>query len=121
LVILNRQPKVTLVLIGNKFEDIAGLPSRAKSSLQALPIKFDGYSVEVAKKILMERIERAFQLGVVEEKHIDWLAEAVSKVGDIRVCFNILLTAGLLAECEGKTKLEQEHFLNATKTIQHTI
>ena len=118
---LNRQPKVTLILISNKFEDIAGLPSRAKSSLQALPVKFDGYSLEVAKKILMERVERAFQSGAVEEKHIDWLAEVLSEVGDVRVCFNILLTAGLLAECEGKTKLEQEHFLNATKTIQHTI
>jgi len=118
---LNRQPKVTLILISNKFEDIAGLPSRAKSSLQPLTIKFGGYSVEVAKKILMERIEKAFQLGAVEEKHIDWLAEVASKVGDIRVCFNILLTAGLLAECEGKTKLEREHFLSATKTIQHTI
>jgi len=118
---LNRQPKVTLILISNKFEDIAGLPERAKSTLQALPVKFDSYNVDVAKKILMERIEKAFQPDAIEEKHIDWLAEVASKVGDIRVCFNILLTAGLLAESEGKTKLEQEHFLNATKTIQHTI
>jgi len=118
---LNRQPKVSLILISNKFEDISGLPERAKSTLQPLMIEFDGYSPEVAKKILVERIERAFQLGAVEEKHIDWLAEAASKVVDIRICFNILLTAGLLAECEGKTKLEREHFLNATKTIQHMI
>lgn len=118
---LNRQPKVTLVLISNKFEDISGLPGRAKSSLQALPIEFDGYSKDVAKKILMERIEKAFQPGAVEEKFVDWLAEFPSKVGDIRVCFNILLTAGLLAEYAGKTKLEHEHFKNATKTVQHTI
>jgi len=118
---LNRQPKVTLVLISNKFEDISGLPGRAKSSLQALPIEFDGYSQDVAKKILTERIEKAFQPGAVEEKFVDWLAEFPSKVGDIRVCFNILLTAGLLAEYEGRTKLEREHFKNATKTIQHTI
>jgi cell division control protein 6 len=118
---LDRQPKVTLVLISNKFEDISGLPGRAKSSLQALPIEFEGYSKDVAKKILMERIERAFQPGVVEEKFVDWLSEFPSKVGDIRVCFNILLTSGLLAEYAGKTKLEREHFLSATKTIQHTI
>jgi len=118
---LNRQPKVTLILISNKFEDISGLPSRAKSTLQPLTIKFDGYSVDVAKKILVERIEKAFQSSAVEEKHIDWLAEAASEVKDIRICFNILLTAGLLAECEGKATLEREHFLNATKTIQHTI
>ena len=118
---LNRQPKVTLVLISNKFEDISGLPGRAKSSLQALPIEFEGYSKDVAKKILMERVEKAFQPSAVEEKFVDWLAEFPSKVGDIRVCFNILLTAGLLAEYAGKTKLESEHFKNATKTIQHTI
>lgn len=52
----------------------------------------------------------------MEEKFIDWLAEAASKVRDIRICFNILLTAGLLAEYEKKTKLEHEHFKNATKT-----
>ena len=118
---LNRQPKVTLILISNKFEDIAGLPKRAKSTLQPLPIKFDGYGSDVAKKILVERIEEAFQPGAVEEKFIDWLAEIPSEVGDIRICFNILLTAGLLAECEGKKQLEREHFVNATKTIQHTI
>jgi len=118
---LNRQPKITLILISNKFEDITGLADRAKSTLQALPVKFACYSVEVARKILVERIERAFQPDTVEEKHIDWLAEVASKVGDVRVCFNILLTAGLLAECEGKTKLEKEHFHSATKTIQHTI
>ena len=118
---LNRQPKVTLVLISNRFEDISSLPKRAKNTLQPLRIRFEAYSAEVAKRILVERIQRAFQPGAVDEKHIDWLAEAASKVGDIRICFNILRTAGLLAECEGKAKLEREHFINATKTIKHTI
>lgn len=49
-------------MISNKLEDIAGLPRRAKSSLQALPIKFKGYGVEVAKKILTERVEKVFSM-----------------------------------------------------------
>ena len=118
---LNRQPKVTLILISNKFEDVASLPARAKSTLQALPIRFGGYEPEVAKKILKERIEKAFKPDAVAEKFVDWLSEFPSKFGDIRVCFNILLTAGLLAEHEGKTRIERDHFIQATKTIQHTI
>ena len=62
-----------------------------------------------------------FSVGVVEEKYLDGLVEAASKVGDIRICFDVLRTAGLLAECEGKAKLEREHLINATKTIRHTI
>lgn len=64
---------------------------------------------------------RTFRIGAVEEKHIDWLATAASKVGEIRICFNILRTAGLWAECEGKAKLEREHFIKAAKTMRHTI
>jgi cell division control protein 6 len=118
---LNRQPKVTLILISNRFGDVAGLPARARSTLQVLPVRFGGYEPEVAKKILKERVEKAFKPGVVAEEFVDWLSEFPSKVGDIRVCFNILLTAGLLAEREGKTRIERDHFIQATKTIQHTI
>ena len=94
---------------------------KGKSTLQELPIRFGGYEPEVAKKILVERIEKAFKPDVVAEEFVDWLSEFPSKFGDIRVCFNILLTAGLLAEREGKTRIERDHFIQATKTIQHTI
>ena len=68
---------------------------RGKSTLQALPIGFGGYEPEVAKKILVESTEKAFKPDVVSEEFVDWLSEFPSKFGDIRVCFNILLTAGL--------------------------
>ena len=94
---------------------------RGKSTLQALPVRFGGYEPEVAKKILVERTEKAFKPDVVAEEFVDWLSEFPSKVGDIRICFNILLTAGLLAEHEGKTRIERDHFVKATKTIQHAM
>ena len=94
---------------------------KGKSTLQALTVRFDGYEPEVAKKILKERTEKAFKPDVVPEEFLDWLSEFPSKFGDIRVCFNILLTAGLLAEHEGKTRIERDHFIQATKTIQQTI
>ncbi len=75
------------------------------------------YGVEVAGRVLGERVERAFEAGVVEERHVEWLAEAASKVGDIRICFNILRTAGLLAECKGKAKLEP--FLGFLHSLQY--
>jgi len=36
----NRLPNVTLILVSNRYEDLAGLPSRAKSSLQPIPVVF---------------------------------------------------------------------------------
>ena len=37
---LNRLLNVTLVLVSNRFEDLSGLPERAKSSLQPIPVIF---------------------------------------------------------------------------------
>jgi len=118
---LNRQPNVTLILISNKFEDITMLPDRAKSTLQPLPVKFSAYTKEKAKQILVERVAKAFQPNVVPEWLLDGLGLLAEKKGDLRICFNILLTAGLLAENEGKQQIEEEHVKNTIKIINHTI
>jgi len=118
---LNRQPNVTLVLISNKFEDITMLPDRAKSTLQPLPVKFGAYTKEKAKQILVERVAKAFQPNVVPEWLLDGLGLLAEKKGDLRICFNILLTAGLLAENEGKQQIEGEHVRKTIKIINHTI
>jgi len=118
---LNRQPNVTLVLISNKFEDITMLPDRAKSTLQPLPVKFGAYTKEEAKQILVERVAKAFQPNVVPEWLLEGLGLLAEKKGDLRICFNILLTAGLLAENEGKQQIEKEHVANTIKIINHTI
>lgn len=118
---LNRQPNVTLVLISNKFEDITMLPDRAKSTLQPLPVKFGAYTKEKAKQILVERVAKAFQPNVVPEWLLDRLGLVAEKRGDLRICFNVLLTAGLLAEKAGKSQIEEEHIIDAAKLINHTI
>jgi len=117
---LNRQPNVTLVLISNKFEDITMLPDRAKSTLQPLPVKFSAYTKEKAKQILVERVAKAFQPNVVPEWLIERLGVVAEKRGDLRICFNVLLTAGLLAEKTGKSQIEEEHIIDAAKLINHT-
>ncbi|MBS7623839.1 hypothetical protein KEJ39_09270 [Candidatus Bathyarchaeota archaeon] len=43
---LNRLPNVTLVLVSNRFEDLAGVPARAKSSLQPVPVIFPPHTAE---------------------------------------------------------------------------
>jgi len=118
---LNRQANVTLVLISNKFEDITKLPDRAKSTLQPLPVKFDSYTKEKAKQILAERVAKAFQPNVVPEWLLDGLGLLAEKKGDLRICFNILLTAGLFAENEGKQQIEEEHVTKTIKIVNHTI
>jgi len=118
---LNRQANVTLVLISNKFEDITKLPDRARSTLQPLPVKFGAYTKEKAKQILVERVTKAFQPNVVPEWLLDGLGLLAEKKGDLRICFNILLTAGLFAENEGKQQIEEEHVTKTIKIINHTI
>ena len=52
------------------------------------------------------RVERAFEGGVVEERHVDWLAEAAVRLGMYGFVSTFLVTAGLSAECEGEAKLK---------------
>jgi len=46
------------------------------------------------------------------------VAEAASKAGDIRVGFSILLTAGYLAERDGREKIELDDLETAAKAAE---
>lgn len=113
---LNRQPKTTLILLSNKIEDATSLPNRALSTLQPKLLKLDPYTVEEAKTILAERVEKAFQPGVISDKLLAIVAEISSKAEDIRLGFSILLSAGLFAEEAGKTKVNAEDVKSAIQS-----
>jgi len=115
---LNRQPNTTLILISNKFSDVSALPPRAKSTLQPMVAEFNPYTPEQAEEILAERVEKAFQPGTVSTKILRKVAEAASKAGDIRVGFSILLTAGYLAERDGRGKIKLEDLETAAKAAE---
>jgi len=105
---LNRQPKTTLILASNKIADATSLPSRALSTLQPKLLMLEPYTPEEAKAILVERVEKAFHSGAISSKLLGIITEATCKAEDIRLGFAILLSAGLLAEKAGKTKVDAE-------------
>jgi len=70
---------------------------------------------------LAERVEKAFQPGTVSRKILRKVAEAASKAGDIRVGFSILLTAGYLAERDGRAKIGLEDLETAAKAAEITL
>jgi len=113
---LNRQPKTTLILLSNKIEDAAQLPERALSTLQPKILKLEPYTKEEAFRILKERAEHSFQPGVVSEKLISVVAEAASKLADIRLGFSMLLSAGLTAERAGREKIDTDDIESAIKS-----
>jgi Cdc6-like AAA superfamily ATPase len=74
------------------------------------------YTLEETKKILEERIEHAFQPNVVSDELLSIVAKTASHTGDIRLGFSILLSAGLVAEVAGKSKIDAEDIQAAVKS-----
>lgn len=105
---LNRQPKTTLILASNRFEEIAYLPVRVVSTLQAIIIKLEPYTKKEAYEILRERAVYALQPGACNGEALQLIAEVVEVMGDMRMGFAILLTAGALAEKAGRTKISMK-------------
>ena len=113
---LNRHPRTTLILLSNRIEDATQLPERALSTLQPRLLPLRPYTFEEAKKILKERVEHAFQPGVISNKLLNKVAKIASKTGDIRLGFSLLLSAGHAAEEAGKSKIDAEDVQSAVES-----
>jgi len=113
---LNRQPKTTLILISNKLKDATSLPRRALSTLQPKLLMLQPYTPEEAKTILKQRVKKAFYSNTLSDKLLTIIAQAASEAQDIRQGFTILLTAGMIAEEKGKSKVETEDINSAIKS-----
>jgi cell division control protein 6 len=118
---LNRQEKVTLLLITNQWDDLSKLPARARSTLQLAPLIFEPYTKEEAKRILMERCALAFKPGAVDDEVVEIAAAFAAGIRDIRAGFNLLSTAGLLAESEGRSKVDLVDLERGERAIRPTI
>lgn len=113
---LNRQPNTTLILASNRFEEVADLPERVASTLQPKFVRLEPYTREEAYEILRERAAHALQPGVCSEEALQLIAGVVELMGDIRVGFAVLLTAGSLAERSGRTKISIEDVADAIRS-----
>ena len=82
------------------------------SSLGRFPIIFHQYNVEQISDILNRRSDEAFNLGVVDEEVIDYVADVTYPHpvnSDIRYALDLLFFAGNLAENQSNNKVLPEH------------
>jgi cell division control protein 6 len=103
---LSRQPKTTLILISNDIDDIVKLPEKTLSTLHPVMIDAEPYAAEEIKQILKERADRTFKPNTISSILLTKIALTVNEVGDVRLGFRILLTAGLYAEKAGKQVID---------------
>ena len=99
---------------------MAGLPARARSTLQLAPLIFESYTVEEAKRILQDRAARAFRKDALDEEILTRAAGFAAEAEDIRAGFNLLLTAGLLAETQGRSRIDLVDLERAEAAVKPT-
>jgi archaeal cell division control protein 6 len=109
---LGEQKKVFLgmVFISNDEFFLSQLDDRIRSSLQASQLKFEQYSPQQLKEILIERAKYALYSNVIDDEVIPLCAaHAAKNGGDARVAIEVLLKSARLAEKEGSQKINIKH------------
>ncbi|RLG68857.1 MAG: hypothetical protein DRO11_08485, partial [Methanobacteriota archaeon] len=93
---------------------------RVKSVLCQEEIYYPPYSLEEIKTIIQERVKEAFLPGVLEPGVITLTAQyAYEKDRDIRVAFETLRKAGVIAEKDARKTITVEHVKTAYQEAKH--
>ena len=110
---------LTFVGISNDLTFKERLDPRVLSTLGEEEIVFTTYSVEQIKKILEDRIEKAFSPGVVENAALNLCSALAGREhGDARRAIDLLRVAGEIAEREQKTTINENHIQLARNKIE---
>jgi len=113
------QGSLTLVGISNDLTFKERLDPRVISSLGEEEIVFTNYSVEQIRRILEDRIEKAFIKGAISESALNLCsAMAGQEHGDARRAIDLLRVAGEIAEREQAGKVNDEHIRKASQKIE---
>lgn len=101
--------KLGLILISNLPPEEFLLDSRSRSRLNCRSIKFQPYTSEELRKILNDRIKKAFEPGTVQPEVIETIADEVAESdGDCRDAIERLRQAGRKASQEGVSELTSQ-------------
>ena len=110
---------LTLVGISNDLTFKERLDPRVISSLGEEEIVFTSYSVEQIRKILENRIQKAFIKDAVEEPALNLCAAMVGREhGDARRAIDLIRVAGELAEREQSETVNENHIRGASQKIE---
>ncbi len=114
-----KQGSLTLVGISNDLTFKEKLDPRVISSLGEEEIVFTNYNVEQIKKILEERINKAFVDNSVEESALNLCAAlAGGEHGDARRAIDLLRVAGEIAERQQSDKVTTKNVEEARQKIE---
>ena len=110
---------LTLVGISNDLTFKERLDPRVISSLGEEEIVFTSYSVEQIRKILENRIQKAFIKDAVEEPALNLCAAMAGREhGDARRAIDLIRVAGELAEREQSETVNENHIREASQKIE---
>ena len=106
---------LSLLMISNSsIWDVWELDARVRSSMSVEEIFFRPYRLKDMKEILRGRCVEAFNLGVVDEGVIGRIAEgAAGRSKDVRRMIDLLRVCGEIAEAQGASKIDVNHFYQA--------
>jgi len=114
------QSRISIIGISNDltFKDM--LDPRVLSTLGEEEVIFAPYNAVELKGILQQRVEIAFNPGVIGDEGVINLvgALAAQEHGDARRALDLLRTAGELAERRGDERVTQDHVREAQKVIE---
>ncbi|MEW5937379.1 MAG: hypothetical protein AB1665_06150 [Candidatus Thermoplasmatota archaeon] len=81
-------------------------------------IHLDRYTLEALRDIIVQRLEIAFHPGAASQECIELIADMAAGEGNARYALELLLTAGMAAECSGSDAVRAEHVRAAKAEIQ---
>lgn len=114
-----RYGRVSIVGISNDLRFKERLDPRVLSSLSEEEIVFKPYTAKEIRDILFERVEIAFQKGVLDDSTLALCsAEAAKEHGDARRALDLLRVAGEVAERESSKNVRDVHVVTAQNSIE---
>jgi cell division control protein 6 len=115
-----KKSRISIIGISNdlKFKDL--LDPRVLSTLGEEEVIFPPYDAVQLNGILQQRVELAFNEGVIQDEGVINLvgALAAQEHGDARRALDLLRTTGELAERKGESVVTQEHVREAQKFME---
>ncbi|MBU5690125.1 MAG: AAA family ATPase [Candidatus Aenigmatarchaeota archaeon] len=110
---------VCIVMISNYKDILLKLEPRIQSSLNVEEVEFKPYTLEEMKDILNERCKEAFVEKPEEGVVLICANHAITRGGDVRIGLECLRKASIIAEHDGKLKVEHvRKVLNQIKSVK---
>lgn len=118
---LNIPQRISFILIAREHSFIPLLDRSTQSVLMRNILRFNPYTVEQLRDILLERVKEAFYENTVGNDITNMIAEISAKTGDARYALEILWRAAKIAEGEGKRSVSLENVRMAASTMHPSI